>query len=242
VGPETARGRAERLLARKPPRPADINDYAANIRTARSTGGALDNPPPMTAQTFVADTNYMNRLSEANQALAAGTPLTSLPVVQQNAIAFQNTLPAGAGGAVDMRMPNPAIAEHGVRPGAPAYRGLPIPAAARTTPEYQGLLRTLETNGVGGGGATGAADRGIVADVFFAPPAAGRPTIFVTADDNIFRGLARLGGHTPPKGVSVVNHFRDGFTVTVIIGADSRTVHVILIRGDVVLTTPPAVP
>jgi hypothetical protein len=242
VGAETGRGRAERLLSRKPPRHADINDYAANIRAARSPGGALDNPPPVTAQTYVADTNYMNRLSEANQALAAGTPITSLTTVQQNAIAFQNTLPAGGGGAVDMRMPSPAIAEHGVRPGAPAYRGLPIPDAARTTPEYQGLLRTLETSAVGGSGPAGAADRGIVADVFFAPPAAGRATVFVTADENIFRGLARLGGHTPPKGVSVVNHFRDGLTTQVTVGGETRSVHVILIRGDVVLATPPVVP
>jgi hypothetical protein len=240
VGPFTARGRARRLIERN--RAGDINDYARNVATARTGTGALVNPPPLTGGTFVADANYMNRLSEANQALAGGTPATSLTAVQQNAIAFQNTLPAGAGGTVDMRMPNPALAEHGVRPGAPAYRALPIPEGVRSTPEYQGLLGTLEANRIGGRGAEGAADRGIVADVFFAPPAAGRPTVFITADGTIFRGLARLGGHTPRGRLSLVNTFPDGFTVTVNIGGSPRTIHVIFIRGDVVTPTPPVVP
>ena len=87
----------------------------------------------------------------------------------------------------------------------------PTPAAPA---EYRSMLTKLE--GLNLGGATGAADRAIIADAFFARAEAGVVPRFITGDKSIYNKLATEAGIDPRKlGKSVAKAYPDGFEVSI---------------------------
>jgi hypothetical protein len=68
----------------------------------------------------------------------------------------------------------------------------------RTRTEREAILRRLQEAGVGKEGGT--KDQLIVRQVLLTESATGRPPVFVTADDRMINGLARLANLVPEKG------------------------------------------
>jgi hypothetical protein len=120
----------------------------------------------------------------------------------------------------ELRVGNVTVGE--IEGGTLATKGLPI-SVARDSKEYKLLLSKLESMNLGGG--KGAADRALVADVFFAKREGGAIPTFMTGDKSIYNKLATeagidlegLGGKTLPELKP------NGFTVTI----DGRTINVV---------------
>lgn len=86
--------------------------------------------------------------------------------------------------------------------------------AGRGGPEYNEVIRELETNRVGAG--KGAEDRRMIADTLFAETRPGVTPTFVTHDAGIYKRLAAMAGHDlRTLGRTVPEAFPNGFEVTV---------------------------
>jgi hypothetical protein len=108
--------------------------------------------------------------------------------------------------------------------GALNLRGVPVDVL-RDSPDYVKLLNKLAEKQVGR--AKGAADRALVADVFFAGTEPGVVPKFVTADVDIVNKLAEIAGLNPNKiggFEELLRQYRStGFKVTI----EGRTITVI---------------
>lgn len=95
----------------------------------------------------------------------------------------------------------------------------------RDSAEYLALQQKLLDANVGA--AKGAADREIVADLFFAKVEPGTVPRFVCFDGDVYKKLAKLGGIDPAKlGRPIADAYPDGFRVTL----DGRSIDVIAVR------------
>jgi len=134
-------------------------------------------------------------------------------------VKYINNLPPGT----ELRVGNVTVGEVGeVKGGLLAAKGLPL-TVVRDSKEYKLLLTKLETMNLGG--SKGAADRALIADVFFAKSEGGAVPSFMTGDKSIYNKLAtesgidltKMGGKTLPELKPT------GFTVTI----NGQTINVI---------------
>jgi hypothetical protein len=112
-----------------------------------------------------------------------------------------------------------------------ASKGLNL-STKRSSPEYQGLLKELETPVIVKGklksgpigGKTGVDDRNIVADSFFAKTEPGVVPRFATADSKVYNSLAWRAGIKVDqlKGKPLSEAYPNGFNVTI----NGKTLHV----------------
>lgn len=131
-------------------------------------------------------------------------------------VKYIKNLPPGT----ELRVGNVTVGE--VEGGVLATKGLPI-TVLRDSKEYKLLLSRLESMNIGG--SKGAADRALLADVFFAKSEGGAVPIFVTGDKSVYNKLAteagidleNMGGKTLPELKP------NGFTVTI----EQRTIIVV---------------
>jgi hypothetical protein len=135
-------------------------------------------------------------------------------------VAYIKSLPAGT----ELRAGNITIGEVGS--GVINVKGVPL-EVARESAEYQKVLSTLAKEDVGA--AKGFADRGLIADAFFAKTEPGAVSRLLTADQNAVKKLAGLA--TPKIDVNAIGGYpglvktygTSGFTVTI----EGRTLTII---------------
>ncbi|HET9626916.1 MAG TPA: hypothetical protein VFP84_36405 [Kofleriaceae bacterium] len=131
--------------------------------------------------------------------------------------AYAKSLPPGT----ELRMANVTLGEVG---GSLPVKGISM-SALRDSVEYKNMVSQLES--VGLGGSKGAADRALVADMFFAQSASGAIPRFITADADVVVSLARASGIKLPKahpyGALVQTFGARGFPATL----NRRTIMVV---------------
>lgn len=127
-------------------------------------------------------------------------------------VAYLKTLPSDT----ELRVANVTVGE--IQGGVINVKGVPITVAREST-DYQKVLKALADQKVGAG--KGAADRGLIADAFFAKTDPGVVPRLVTGDTNAVKNLARIA--TPPIDVvkaggypGLAAHYgKTGFEVTI---------------------------
>src|SRR5699024_4382754 len=112
------------------------------------------------------------------------------------------------------------------RAGAITVTGVPIDVM-RSSPAYQRLLAALDAQGLGGAGGKGVADRGLVADAFFATTDPGITPRLLSSDTRVVNKLARMAS-IDVDGIGgfdglVARYGTTGFTVAL----EGRTLTVI---------------
>jgi hypothetical protein len=135
-------------------------------------------------------------------------------------VAYIKSLPADT----ELRVGNVTVGE--IQSGALNVKGIPI-EVTRESAEYQKVLGALARENVGKAG--GFADRGLVADAFFARAEAGVIPRFLTADQNAVKKLAGMA--TPKIDINAIGGYpgllktygTSGFNVTI----EGRTLTVI---------------
>jgi hypothetical protein len=131
-------------------------------------------------------------------------------------VKYVKSLPPDA----ELRVGNVTVGE--VEGGMLAAKGLPI-TVLRDSKEYKLLLSRLESMNLGG--SKGAADRALLADVFFAKRQAGAVPTFITGDKSIYNKLATEAGIDLENtgGKSLPELKPNGFAVTI----EQRTINVV---------------
>ncbi|HEX8111169.1 MAG TPA: hypothetical protein VF516_25740, partial [Kofleriaceae bacterium] len=131
-------------------------------------------------------------------------------------VKYIKSLPPGT----ELRIGNVTVGE--IDGGTLATKGLPITVLREST-EYRSLLSKLESMNLGG--SKGAADRALVADVFFAKSEGGAVPTFVTGDKSIYNKLATEAGiDVENMGEKTLQDLKpNGFPVTI----DGRTINVV---------------
>ena len=134
-------------------------------------------------------------------------------------------------GSDDLRATNSINARLTARNPAFANKGINL-STKRTSSEYQGLLKELETPVIVKGklksgpigGKTGVDDRNIVADSFFAKTEPGVVPRFATADSKVYNSLAWRAGIKVDQleGKTLSEAYPKGFNVTI----NGKTLHV----------------
>ena len=183
-----------------------------------------------------------------------GTPWASLGANEQaviNRIRARNGVPALAsdpagrdalailGKEMDLRVSSATAAENAPLPGQKT-EGLPI-QGSRNDKAYLDVIKELEKKPMVGGN-KGVMDRLEVADAFFAKTD-GTPATFLTSDDRVMQGLAKLSPEvqasqrrfagtpngTPPKTVKqfLLDNHATGFKAEVTAAGATRTLLVI---------------
>lgn len=172
-------------------------------RMAAGAGRQLGETAAVGSKSIIIDSNTAIALMKDADPLAKMT-MNAGEVARVNYI---KGLPAGT----ELRVANVSVGE--IAGGKIAVRGLPLDVV-RNSAEYRTMLAKLETMNLGG--ATGAADRAIIADTFYAQSEAGAVPRFITGDKSIYNKLAKEAGIDPAKlGKPIAKAFPDGFEVTI---------------------------
>lgn len=182
LGAKTGMGIVNDLIkaGQKDPRALDkLNTFAGRLRGA---GGVLTEQAALSAQSLVIDSNTAIALVSDGDPVARAT----MHAGERARVAAIRGMPAGT----DLRITNVTAGE---TPGAilGQARGLPL-SVSREAPEYQALLSELERLNVGQ--AKGVADRGLIADTFFAKTEANATPRLMTSDRQAVKALAGQAG------------------------------------------------
>jgi hypothetical protein len=156
-----------------------LNTFAGRLSGA---GSVLTEQTALSAQSLVIDSNTAIALVKDSDPVAQAT----MHAGERARVAAIRGMPAGT----DLRITNVTAGE---TPGTilGQARGVPL-SVSREAPEYQALLSELERLNVGQ--AKGAADRGLIADTFFAKTEATATPRLMTSDRQAVKALAAQAG------------------------------------------------
>ena len=183
LGPTTSAGMIRQWMAKS--KFAPMNQFLE--RLAQGVGKELAETTGLHGNSIVIDSNMAIALmKDADPALRP-----TMQAGEEAWVAALRTLSKDA----DLRVANVTVGE--IRSGALQVKGIPI-ETLRESAEYQKVLKILADRNVGK--AKGVADRGLIADAFFARTEAGVTSrTLVTADPGIVTKLADMA--TPPIDV-----------------------------------------
>lgn len=153
---------------------------------------------------------------DANTAIALNKRSLGLPLQKGEQALLQRL---DAIGATEYRVANVTAGE--VKTGDVTWQGLDL-TTKRASKEYKEVVGVLDRYDVGA--TKGAADRAIVADVFFSQTQPGVIPRFATHDPGVYNNMLRIKGVRPEKlGKSIADAFPAGFDVSI----NGRTVTII---------------
>jgi hypothetical protein len=175
VGPATCTGMIRDWMANG--EFAEMNQFVE--RLAGGAGKELAEKAALGGKSLVIDSNTAIALINDADPTLRGTMNRG----EQARVAYINSVP----GDTDLRVGNVTVGE--IPGGVLDVRGVPI-EVARESAEYQKVLGALAKANVGK--AQGFADRGLIADAFFAKTEAGVVPRFLTGDKNVVNALARM--------------------------------------------------
>jgi pretoxin HINT domain-containing protein len=212
VGADTGAGMIQQWMGKG--KFAEMNQFME--RLAGGMGKELAERAALGGKSLIIDSNTAIALMKDADPALRGT----MDAGHRARVAYIKSLPAGT----ELRAGNVTIGEIGS--GVVNIKGLPI-EVSRESAEYQKLLKTLATENVGKG--KGFADRGLIADAFFAKTEQGVARRLLTADQQAVKSLAsmatpkidvlRSGGYdelVKKYGASGFNVTIEGRTLTVI--------------------------
>ena len=185
-------------------------------RLAGGLGKELAEKTALSGKSFIIDSNTAIALIKDANPTLRGT----MHAGETARVAYIKSLPAGT----ELRVGNVTVGE--IQGGVLNVKGMPI-EVARESAEYQKVLGALSGQKVGG--AQRFADRGLIADAFFAKTEAGVVPRFVTADRPVVKKLAGMA--TPKIDVNAIGGYpgllkqygTSGFNIII----ESRTLTII---------------
>lgn len=148
-------------------------------RLAGGVGEELAETAALSGKSIIIDSNTVIALMKDADPALRGT----MQAGEKARVAYIKSLPTDT----ELRIGNVVVGEVGS--GVTKMKGVPI-EVARESAEYQKVLNALATKSVGG--KKGFADRGLIADAFFAKTKPGVIPRFLTSDPNVVKNLARM--------------------------------------------------